>query len=527
MQRSTLLFLLSFIAALASSAIFVSAGNFSTVAGTGYLIDHDAGNLHRLFRGVNMVRKGAGAWQVQPAEIALLKKLGMNVVRYGVIWTNVEPEPGKYNQTYLLDVRRNIDLLFQNGIYSFIDLHQDLLSPFSCSGEYDGMPTFYLQPPNTSDFWKGGKYAYPAPFAKPSYLPDPAGAFGPWGNPVCSWSSQWAESYATIASCKMWGSFYNNGNGVQDRFADMWAAISQVVIQNNPAVIGSEILNEPWFGDLYSDPALLLGGVADRKNLVPLYARVAKRLRELVPEVPVMMSAITGGSLVDGTIGFTPDNLPGGPALAKSNIFSFHLYCPLLQADVPNPDSSDAIVRFIELTLCNIVDGLDLTNRGMQAKMLGTGAFLTEFGSIPYNAAAANMMQVLTRNTDAALFSYTFWEMGGLLHAPENIQNSIARSYPRAVPGRVLSFKSERNVSLAGQRANHFRTEYILNDNIVLGQVAEIQMTRYDFPVGSVSIAVYPKSVVIGVNSTKNTILLRHDGLSGGTPVVLEVTMLL
>ena len=36
-------------------------------------------------------------------------------------------------------------------------------------------------------------------------------------------------------------------------------------------VLGYEIMNEPWCGDVYEDPTLLMPGVADRRYLQPMY----------------------------------------------------------------------------------------------------------------------------------------------------------------------------------------------------------------------------------------------------------------
>jgi len=40
-----------------------------------------------------------------------------------------------------------------------------------------------------------------------------------------------------------------------------------------------QLLNEPWPGDVWSDPLLLLPGVADGKNLQPLFANLTAVIR--------------------------------------------------------------------------------------------------------------------------------------------------------------------------------------------------------------------------------------------------------
>jgi endoglycosylceramidase len=42
-----------------------------------------------------------------------------------------------------------------------------------------------------------------------------------------------------------------------------------------------QIINEPWAGDVFSDPLLFLPAVAGAKNLMPLYNNVTKAIRQV------------------------------------------------------------------------------------------------------------------------------------------------------------------------------------------------------------------------------------------------------
>ena len=66
-----------------------------------------------------------------------------------MMWSGVEPEPQKYNATYL-DVMKNIiELLELNHIFVLLDMHQDILS--SQTGGYDGVPLWlYNRFPSSS-----------------------------------------------------------------------------------------------------------------------------------------------------------------------------------------------------------------------------------------------------------------------------------------------------------------------------------------------------------------------------------------
>mgnify|MGYP000340680103 CR=1 FL=1 len=47
---------------------------------------------------------------------------GFNVVRLGVIWAGVEPQPGVYDAAYVDSIRQTVDMLAAHGIYTIIDM---------------------------------------------------------------------------------------------------------------------------------------------------------------------------------------------------------------------------------------------------------------------------------------------------------------------------------------------------------------------------------------------------------------------
>jgi len=66
----------------------------------------------------------------------------MNLVRLGVMWEAVETSEGVYNQTYLDEVEKLINNLGDEGIYTMIDNHQDVLARINCG---EGIPDFYAR----------------------------------------------------------------------------------------------------------------------------------------------------------------------------------------------------------------------------------------------------------------------------------------------------------------------------------------------------------------------------------------------
>lgn len=87
-----------------------------------------------------------------------------------------------------------------------------------------------------------------------------------------------------MATGSAFQSLYDNVNGIQTAFGDFWEYVAkkfannQNVVGRTPFQIctelwqGYELINEPWPGDVYEHPSLILkGGAADVKNLQPMY----------------------------------------------------------------------------------------------------------------------------------------------------------------------------------------------------------------------------------------------------------------
>jgi endoglycosylceramidase len=285
-----------------ASTVPYASSHFSTSSTDKFIYDDD-GRVS-IFHGANMVIKFSPWYPAEllnEAHVAEMASWGFNSVRLGVMWTGFTPqEPGIYNETYIQTIGSILATLEKYGIAAIIDVHQDVLSSYFC--EYDGAPTWLVDLSNSSE------HAFPYPLE---------------GD--CS-TRGWAQNYFAEATGAAFQDIYDNSNGMRDHFVNFWKTVASSY--KSMQILGYEIINEPWAGNIYKDPSLLLPGVAGRENLQPFYDVVAAAIREEDPDHIVLYEPVTWGMILNGTLlgsGFA--HVPGGVEYAHKSIYSFHYYC--------------------------------------------------------------------------------------------------------------------------------------------------------------------------------------------------------
>ena len=146
-----------------------------------------------------------------------------------------------------------VNRLGERGIYTLLDMHQDVLSSYYYS--YDGVPPWLIE-----------------------QFPDPT---NPYPYPLDD-VIYWEQGYLTQACSEGFQHLYNNTYEAVERWANFWAKMAET-FKDNPNVIGYEYMNEPWIGDYFQDPSLALPGYASQQNLVPAYDHITERVREVDP----------------------------------------------------------------------------------------------------------------------------------------------------------------------------------------------------------------------------------------------------
>lgn len=137
------------------------------------------------------------------------------------MWSGVMPAKNFINQTYLEEIVKIVDNLASFGIYTLIDLHQDMLS--SNFESYDGAPSWIL------DELPNSKFQFPWPLKNKTI---DLSLFAAYLTEPCGFAFQ----------C-----LYKNTNNFGSYFNQYWATIAKT-FKNNSAILGYELINEPWAG---------------------------------------------------------------------------------------------------------------------------------------------------------------------------------------------------------------------------------------------------------------------------------------
>jgi endoglycosylceramidase len=170
------------------------------------------------------------------------RRWGLDTVRLPFSWEALEPEKGTVDSDYLDRYEVVVNVAWGLGLRVIVDFHQDVFASPFCG---DGFPLWTLgdgveQPPRRDcPFWFLG------------YLND-----------------------AGVGQA--FDRFWNNDDGIQDDFRQMWATVA-TRFASNPGVVGFEVINEPFRGTA-EDTSWR------REVLVPFYSSMAEHIRSVASE---------------------------------------------------------------------------------------------------------------------------------------------------------------------------------------------------------------------------------------------------
>lgn len=175
-------------------------------------------NKHVIYNGINLVCKEKSLNYLGGYDEDLFRKFsqwGFNLIRLGIIWDGVEPQPLQYDDNYINEIKKYMDLCYKFGIDVFLDMHQDLYSVKYSDGAPEWATLNEEKEHITGDVWSD------------SYLLSPA--------VQTSFDNFWGNTKI------------NKELGLLDYYSKTWIHIL-LKLGDHPALIGCDFLNEPFPG---------------------------------------------------------------------------------------------------------------------------------------------------------------------------------------------------------------------------------------------------------------------------------------
>eukprot|EP00698_Gefionella_okellyi_P018721 TRINITY_DN564_c0_g1_i1.p1 TRINITY_DN564_c0_g1~~TRINITY_DN564_c0_g1_i1.p1 ORF type:complete len:499 (-),score=61.65 TRINITY_DN564_c0_g1_i1:98-1594(-) len=441
------------------SLVLADLPSITGSASTKYL--YDDSKRVRIFHGVNFVTKYWPWYEpmlLNETYVEEIASLGVNVIRLGLMWTGCEPVELQYNATYYTIIRETVTLLAKHGIFTLLDMHQDALSTKYCL--YDGIP-----------LWLANKSISLTDF--------------PWPFKGTCGSRNWGTNELTQACAQCYQDIYKNAHGMMDSFVNFWAHSAQQL--GDLPLLGYELINEPFAGDFYTDPLLMLPGNAGRKNLMPMYDVVAAAIRAFDGKHLVFYEPVTWGMVFNNEVAGTGfESVPGGKQYAASSVLSFHYYCWIMGTTFFEHGACDAAFG------PQVFDAID-----EDLSRIGGSAMLTEFGADTCHPQKGNNTecQAVMSLCDDHFTSWIHWEADGdnplvdrqMLStkwhdAPTFLAQGFSRPYARAIAGTPISMSFQ----FASPRLTFQLCYQLTVSAVALEQTTEIYVNfAYYYPLGA------------------------------------------
>jgi endoglycosylceramidase len=206
-------------------------------------------------RGVNYVKKfppiAPAAAGFGADDARFLRDEGFNVVRLGVVFGAVMPEPGVVDQAYVDSVAETVRVLAAEKIFTLVDFHQDGYGPLTHGNGFPEWATLTDGLPNPPD-----------PFPT-YYLTNPA--------MQRAFENFWANRPGP------------DGVPLQTHYATMVRTVAAAVAAED-YVLGYDLLNEPWPGEDFGDCFAPGCPDAEASKLVPFGERMTEAIRSVDAE---------------------------------------------------------------------------------------------------------------------------------------------------------------------------------------------------------------------------------------------------
>lgn len=353
-----------------------------------------SGRIYR-FRGINVsqvLKKPPFTLGIGAEDFRLIRSMGMNAIRLLLSYRAVEPEPGKYDEGYLEWLGSMLDLAHDFELKVLLDMHQDLYG----------------------------------------------GPFLPHGNPTwsCPESAQvspqlltpWFLNYLNPIVGECFARFFSDPERIE-KFIAMWVRVA-LRVGEHPAVLGFELLNEPF-------PGTLSPLDFDEEILAQWIEKVGGALSRVAPSKLIAFEP----SVLGTSIGF-PSRMR--PLRLPRPLYAPHLYLVETEGGLPYPNRGEEyFVTFLDL-------------KRKEAERHNAPLWIGEWGNVMAwgdedPERARNLIADFLAAADELGISSTYWEYKPGLFTPTGKLRAFATALIRPTlewfSGKVTKFRYEEERS--------------------------------------------------------------------------------
>ena len=371
---------------------------------------------YTIFHGVNVVVKLAPYipdtetfdpyFSFTDEDIKILKRLGINLVRLGIIWESIEYAEGEYNSTHLEKMSTIVSKLEENGISVIVDAHQDMFSRLFCG---EGAPKFYVDKLTYSSDCKTniisqifGLFTACIPLSKHKWKYEKNGL--PRLEDCVAGS--FIDYHKAPELMTVYDSFFKNENGVLDAYVNFWKFVAKK-FKGRKNVLGYDLWNEPWASNLWIDLKSLIPGYVDNHILSEFYAKIDEGIAEIDPDYTMLFEPIPFPDTLPLFGGFALDTFSKTPVdnTIRKQMFNVHSYCCAADQNI----CKDGEPKLSDAKKCSEFHDRKLKKNKQQAKDIGVPVIITEFGACSASEACYQEMLGFEKAADKYLTSWAYW----------------------------------------------------------------------------------------------------------------------
>ena len=377
----------------------------------------DENGRYKIFHGVNVVvklppyipdtEKFDPYTSFTDEDIAILKKLGINLVRLGIIWESIEREEKVYDLEHLEKMYKIVDKLEQNNIAVIIDAHQDMFSRLFCG---EGAPKFYVDKMTyqttcsanlLSKFF--GLVSACIPLSKNNWQ------YGEDGLPLVEdcVAGSFIDYHKSPELMSIYDSFFDNESGTLDAFIEFWKILADK-FKNKKNVLGYDLWNEPWTPNLWTDLKSLMPGYIDDHKLKDFYIKLNDEIKEVDPNFTMLFEPTPFPDILPlfgGQTLSTFSSAPVDPEL-RQQMFNVHNYCCAADQNIckdGEPKMEDATTK------CPDFHDRKVNKNKQQAQKMGVPLIITEFGACSSSLSCYYELLGFVKAADKYLTSWCYW----------------------------------------------------------------------------------------------------------------------